>query len=75
METKKVTDKRIFEVILANGHVKYPVSDTLEDAIVIASADGLVELGEGKVASVKDDEGKVYTDIDIKVNYTFHTIK
>lgn len=71
-----ITDKtRAFEVTLANGHLKMPLADTMEEACIAAAAEGFQECGVGAIASVKDDKGKVYTDINIKVTYKFSAVK
>ncbi len=76
-KTATITDKRCYEVILSNGHVKYPVSDSIESAIIEAFKQGIMDGGNGEVASVKDDEGKVFTDVKINITatYIFNTIK
>ena len=59
----------MFEVTLANGHILYPLAETLEDAIVMASCDSLRSGWDGKIAKVKDDNQAEYVDIKISVDY------
>ncbi len=71
-----ITDKtRAFEVTLANGHLKMPLADTLEEACIAAAAEGFQESGVGAIATVKDDKGRLYGDVNIKVTYKLLAVK
>ena len=73
---RKLTDNtKAYTVTLANGHELMPLADSMEDACIMASAEGLLEFGVGDIASVKNDQGRVYGDVTIKVRLKFLKVK
>ena len=75
MKSRITKNTRAFEVTLANGHVKMPLAETMEEACIIAAAEGILEFGVGNIASVKNDKHEVFGDIKIDVYYNFLAIK
>ena len=75
MKSRITTKTRAFEVTLANGHVKMPLAETMEEACIIASAEGIMESGVGAIASVKNDKHELFGDIKIDVTYKFLALK
>lgn len=64
-----MTGIRMWEIIMDNGDVLYENAMSMEDAIIVATANHLKSKKDNKIVSVKDDTGATFDNIKITISY------